>query len=193
VIAEQLNRPGEAEVTGSVCVLSFGSNLGDRRSHLTYGVSRLAESARFRLESCSRVVESEPWGPVPQGPYLNLLVRGRSTGGPFDLLDLLQGVERDAGRERNLRYGPRTLDIDIIFFGGLVLDSSALTLPHPFWRERPFVRDLLGDVVTAELSEILPLPGVEEALQMGGRLSPELHEVDSLSLTSIGPWTKEAL
>jgi 7,8-dihydro-6-hydroxymethylpterin-pyrophosphokinase len=113
--------------------------------------------------------------------------------GAFDLLDLLQWIERDAGRERGPRYGPRTLDIDIIFFGGLVLDTPALTLPHPYWRERAFVHDLLSDVVTVESPELLTFPGLEEALRIGGRLSPGLGEVESLIPGLMVPKTEEAL
>jgi 2-amino-4-hydroxy-6-hydroxymethyldihydropteridine diphosphokinase len=182
MIAERSDQPDTAEAGEAACVLSMGSNVGDRRSHLLDGVSRLAESGHFFAEAYSRVVESEPWGPIPQGPFLNLLVRGRSAGDAFDLLDLLQRIEEDAGRERGIRYGPRTLDIDIIFFGGLLLDTPELTLPHPYWRERPFVHDLLSDVVAIGSTELLVFPGVEESLQMGGRLSPGLYAVESLPM-----------
>lgn len=165
----------------TTCILSFGSNLGDRRYHLVNGILRLQTSGLVRLEAISRVVESQAWGPVQQGPYLNLLLRGEAQIDAIGLLELLQRIERDEGRVRDLRYGPRTLDIDIIFYGDLHLSTDSLTLPHPYWRERPFVHDLLGDVLPADPHGIGSIPGVQEALHTGGRLSPELREVEPIS------------
>jgi 3-dehydroquinate synthase len=125
-------------------VLSLGSNLGDRRAHLESGLASLAE--HLDIEDVSRLVESAPWGPVPQGPYLNIAVRGRTTLSPLELLRVVQEAEEREGRERGVRYGPRTLDIDVVFFGDVVSDAPELILPHPRWSERPFVFALVGDV-----------------------------------------------
>lgn len=170
---------------GVGCILSLGSNLGDRRGHLTLAIQRLAGTPVLAVESISRVVESEPWGPVAQGRFLNVVLGCRSATGAMELLRLVQGIETDGGRERVVRYGPRTLDIDIIFFGDLVLESSALTLPHPFWRERPFVHDLLGDLPPGTMREFLIHPGVAEALRAERQLSPELTVVDPLDLPGV--------
>lgn len=182
--ARRDDRPEAGMPAGVLCILALGSNLGDRRGHLSAAVAQLAESRGVRVEALSRVVESEPWGPVPQGRYLNLLVRARVQLDAEALLALAQRIEAAAGRDRSVRYGPRTLDIDIIFFGELVLDTPSLTLPHPFWRERPFVHDLLSDIVLDGAGE-LPHSGVREALRTGGALSPELQEVDSMVLTNL--------
>jgi 7,8-dihydro-6-hydroxymethylpterin-pyrophosphokinase len=110
----------------------------------------------------------------------------------YDLLAIVQRIEDDAQRERGVRYGPRTLDIDIIFYGDLYLETAELILPHPLWRERPFVHDLLGDVLDqAELGS-RAFPGVEEALQTGGRLSPGLREVEPIATESFPLDEKEA-
>jgi 2-amino-4-hydroxy-6-hydroxymethyldihydropteridine diphosphokinase len=145
----ELPSPGKSEKgadeTGQIpFVLALGSNLGDRRENLARGLRFLGE--RLQIEAVSRTMESPPWGPVPQGAFLNLALRGTGADNPFALLDIAQAAEEDAGRRRDVRYGPRTLDVDLIFFGDLMLDHPDLTLPHPRWEERPFVRNLLPEI-----------------------------------------------
>jgi 2-amino-4-hydroxy-6-hydroxymethyldihydropteridine diphosphokinase len=135
---------GEGSVSGHCVILSLGSNLGDRKALLALGLQLLSE--HVEVESVSRVVESEPWGPVPQGPFLNVLVRGRTDLGPELLLRRALEAEDAAGRIRGVRFGPRTLDVDLIFFGDIAMESPSLILPHPRWRERGFIRSLLPDV-----------------------------------------------
>ncbi|MEX0856257.1 MAG: 2-amino-4-hydroxy-6-hydroxymethyldihydropteridine diphosphokinase [Gemmatimonadota bacterium] len=149
-------------------VLALGSNLGDRRGHLDAGLRYLSE--RLQIERVSSIVESEPWGPVSQPHYLNLVLRGHGAESPTGLLRIAQGAEAEAGRVRDLRYGPRTLDVDIVFFGDLVLETPSLTIPHPRWEERPFVRDLLKEVADdlvdprsgRSLGELDELPAAEQ-------------------------------
>jgi 2-amino-4-hydroxy-6-hydroxymethyldihydropteridine diphosphokinase len=125
-------------------VLSLGSNQGDRADFLRLGVRVLRE--RISVDIISRTIETDPWGPVRQPRFLNLLLRGHGAPDPFVLLAWAQEAEQAAGRKRTVRFGPRTLDVDIVFFGGIVLDSATLTLPHPRWDDRPFVRELLPEV-----------------------------------------------
>ena len=175
-----LHRAAPRRRIGEFCVLALGSNLGDRRAHILAGIQALQRSEIFAVEALSRLVESEAWGPVPQGPYLNLLASGRAEVGPEALLAEILRIEEAEGRVRELRYGPRTLDIDIVFYGDRVLETPQLTLPHPRWQERPFVRDLLSDVVSTGNDTLTSLPGVREALLLDGRLSAELSEVEPL-------------
>jgi 2-amino-4-hydroxy-6-hydroxymethyldihydropteridine diphosphokinase len=125
-------------------VLSLGSNLGDRAANLRLGVEFLRR--RVVVDALSRTIESEPWGPVPQPPYLNLALRGHGAPDPTTLLAWAHEAELAAGRVRGERYGPRTLDVDIVLFGDLILETAVLTIPHPRWEERPFVRDLVAEV-----------------------------------------------
>lgn len=167
---------GSRPPVGTPFLLSLGSNLGDRRAHLESGLRSLA--VHVQIEAVSRVVESEAWGPVSQGSYLNLVVRGRTVGEPAELLRIAQEAEAGAGRRREVRYGPRTLDVDLLFFGDLTSDDPKLTLPHPHWEERPFVhalvREVAGDVVD-------PRSGVPLAqLVPGGVLPDGLREVEPL-------------
>ena len=135
---------GSPTPEGTPFLLSLGSNLGDRRAHLGAGLRFLEEC--LEIEAVSRVVESEPWGPVPQGPYLNVVVRGRTRRTARDLLRIAGEAEEERGRKRGVRYGARTLDVDLLFFGELVCDEPELTVPHPRWWDRPFVYGLLREV-----------------------------------------------
>lgn len=126
-------------------ILALGSNLGDRRAHLLRGLAALARDLMIR--ATSRVVESDPWGPVEQGDFLNLVVRAETTLPPLHLLELLQRVERAEGRKPSVPMGPRTLDVDLVFYGREIILRPELQVPHPHWRKRPFVAELLVDVV----------------------------------------------
>jgi 2-amino-4-hydroxy-6-hydroxymethyldihydropteridine diphosphokinase len=129
------------------------------------------------------VLETAPWGPVTSQPdFLNLVARGSSGGQASDLLRLAHEAEAAACRARTVRGGPRTLDVDLIFFGDLQIHSPSLQLPHPHWEERPFVHQLIpevaGDMVDPET----------------GRLLRELAGVDPLAknmrLVAPVPWMK---
>lgn len=125
-------------------LLALGSNLGDRRRHLESGLDFL--SRRLRIRAVSRVVESAPWGPIEQPHFLNLVLRAETRLAPLSLLDVLQAAEEDAGRVRAVPQGPRTLDVDLVFYGSHTMVSPRLVIPHPAWSERPFVRDLVAEV-----------------------------------------------
>jgi 2-amino-4-hydroxy-6-hydroxymethyldihydropteridine diphosphokinase len=120
----------------TVAVLSIGSNLGDRFATLQGAV----EAVRPWLRSVSPVYETPPWGPVPQADYLNaVLVAADDSAGPREWLTRAQAAENAAGRTRGVRWGPRTLDVDVVAVDDVVSDDPELTLPHPRVVERAFV------------------------------------------------------
>lgn len=120
----------------SVAVLSIGSNVGDRLAHLRTAVDAL----RPMLVAVSPVYETPPWGPVPQDDYLNAVLIARDDAAtPSDWLARAHAAEAAAGRTRDVRWGPRTLDVDIVSVDDVVSDDPALTLPHPRAHERAFV------------------------------------------------------
>ena len=125
--------------------ISLGSNLGDRRAHLEWAVSRLAGVlGPLRVSS---VIETEPVDvPSPQPPYLNAVAVGETTMAADEVIALLLRMERERGRERLAPKAPRTLDLDLILYGDVVLDSPPLVLPHPRFRERRFVLEPLAEV-----------------------------------------------
>lgn len=127
--------------------LSLGSNLGDRREHLRSAVDSLPD-----VVAVSPVYETEPVGGPNQGAFLNLVVQLDTPLSPEALLGLCHRIESGAERVRETRWGPRTLDLDIIWIDGVEMATERLTIPHPRWRERRFVlaplRDLAPELVT---------------------------------------------
>jgi len=126
--------------------VALGSNMGDRAAHLAYARDRLAGLPDSRLLKASRVEETAPLGPVPQGPYLNQMVLLETTLEPGTLLDHLHAIEAERGRERRVRWGPRTLDLDIVRYGDRVMREPELTIPHPGLPERDFWQRELAEL-----------------------------------------------
>lgn len=130
--------------------LGLGSNLGDRWEHLRGALSALEE-----MTAVSPVYETEPvGGPAGQGPYLNAVVELVTRRSPRELLEVARRLEEAAGRVRTARHGPRTLDVDVLLVGDLVVDEPDLVVPHPRLWERRFVlaplADLAPDLVPPE-------------------------------------------
>jgi 2-amino-4-hydroxy-6-hydroxymethyldihydropteridine diphosphokinase len=133
--------------------LGLGSNLGDRLASLRAAVSTLSESGD--VVGVSPVYETEPvGGPEGQGPYLNLVVELQTGDAPLALLRRCQALEEAANRVRTVRFGPRTLDADVLLVGDERVNEPELTVPHPRMWERRFVlqplRDLAPDLVSEE-------------------------------------------
>jgi 2-amino-4-hydroxy-6-hydroxymethyldihydropteridine diphosphokinase len=135
--------------------LALGSNLGDRARYLREAVETLRS---VDLRAVSPVYETEPiGGPGGQGAYLNLVVELATDRSPYDLLGVCHRLESAAGRVRDERWGPRTLDVDVLWVDGVTVDEPDLQVPHPRMWERRFVvaplRDLAPDVVDAAAVE----------------------------------------
>lgn len=147
-------------------VLALGSNLGDRATALAEAVRRIADVPGVELLAASTVRESvalTPSGPDPEAPaYLNSVVAIETLLEPLELLDAVNAIEADLGRVRGERWADRTLDIDIIVFGELQLQSPRLTIPHPRAAERDFViepwLEIEPDAVIPGLGPVSELP-----------------------------------
>jgi len=135
---------GEAERV----YVALGSNVGDRAAHLAYARARLAALPHTRLLKESRVEETAPLGPVPQASYLNQMVVLETALEPAELLGHLHTIESERGRNRRagVRWGPRTLDLDIVRFGDRVMQDPALVLPHPEVPNRSFWQRELAEL-----------------------------------------------
>jgi 2-amino-4-hydroxy-6-hydroxymethyldihydropteridine diphosphokinase len=132
-----------AAVQAEVVYVALGSNLGDRASYLAAARAALATLPATELLAASDVEETAPLGPQDQPPYLNQMVALRTTLQPWEMLDRLHAIERANGRVRSVRWGPRTLDLDIVEFGDQHLATRELTLPHPELPHRAFwIREL---------------------------------------------------
>jgi 2-amino-4-hydroxy-6-hydroxymethyldihydropteridine diphosphokinase len=150
-------------------VLALGSNLGDRRDILQGGVDAIAGLPGVRVTAVSPVYETVPVGGPPQPDYLNAVVLVETTAGSRELLDRLHEVEAAFDRVREVRWGPRTLDIDIITVAGERCDDPVLTLPHPRAHERAFVlAPWLDADPGAELPGYGPVAGLLTAVDPGG-------------------------
>ncbi|SHE74394.1 2-amino-4-hydroxy-6-hydroxymethyldihydropteridine diphosphokinase [Streptoalloteichus hindustanus] len=146
----------------SRAVLSIGSNLGDRMAHLGLVLDSLGPA----VVAVSPVYETAPWGPVPQGDYLNAVVVVDDPGvDARGWLERAWACERAAGRTRDVRWGPRTLDVDVVHVEGVVSDDPELVLPHPRAHERAFVlRPWLDVEPAAELPGRGPMAAALAAL-----------------------------
>jgi 2-amino-4-hydroxy-6-hydroxymethyldihydropteridine diphosphokinase len=132
----------------TIAFIGLGSNVGDRAAHIAGAIAALGATAGIVVERVSEPIETDPVGPPGQGPYLNAAARLRTTLDPPALLEVLLDIERGHGRDRTaeVRWGPRTLDLDLLLHGPLVLDEPGLTIPHPRMHERDFVLRPLADV-----------------------------------------------
>ena len=118
--------------------MALGSNVGDRAAHLAHARERLGALPGTHVVAVSRVEETAPLGPVPQGTYLNQMVLLETTLTPEALLAECRAIEVERGRERRERWGPRTLDLDIVRFGVREVREPGLTIPHPELPRRDF-------------------------------------------------------
>jgi len=118
--------------------VALGSNVGDRAAHLAHARERLGALPGTHVVAVSRVEETAPLGPVPQGTYLNQMVLLETTLTPEALLAECRAIEVERGRERRERWGPRTLDLDIVRFGVREVREPGLTIPHPELPRRDF-------------------------------------------------------
>ncbi|MHB8334007.1 MAG: 2-amino-4-hydroxy-6-hydroxymethyldihydropteridine diphosphokinase [Acidimicrobiales bacterium] len=129
--------------------LSFGSNVGDRAEHLRAGVALVAGTDPYRL---SRVYETEPVGGVAQDDFWNLVMELVTEVSPWTLLERAQRAEAQRDRTRDVRWGPRTLDVDVLWVEGFASDDLRLTVPHPRAMERAFVvvpwRELAPELIS---------------------------------------------
>ncbi len=126
--------------------LALGSNLGDRAANLAAAQQRLAPQVRITL--ASPVYETAPMYVTDQPAFLNMVLRAQTALGPWELLRHIKSVEAEMGRdlEGGLRFGPRPIDIDILFYGELVMYAPELEIPHPRIAERAFVLAPLADI-----------------------------------------------
>ncbi|HKN67416.1 MAG TPA: 2-amino-4-hydroxy-6-hydroxymethyldihydropteridine diphosphokinase [Gemmatimonadaceae bacterium] len=129
-----------------VAYVALGSNLGDRDAHLAGARKAIAAIPRSRVIAESVIEETAPLGPVPQGPYLNQMVAIETELSPRELLTELQRIERAAGRTRDVRWGPRTLDLDIVRYEHQMATEPDLQVPHPAAEERDFWRRELAEL-----------------------------------------------
>ena len=155
-------------------VLSLGSNLGNRLETLQGAIDALEDTPGVRIKSVSPVYETQPWGVAAdsQPSYFNAVVVLKTTLPPSSLLERAHAVEEAFNRVRDKRWGPRTLDVDIVAYAEVVSDDPVLTLPHPRAHERAFV--------------LVPWHDVEPEAQLPGR-GPVAELLDAVTRNGVEP------
>jgi 2-amino-4-hydroxy-6-hydroxymethyldihydropteridine diphosphokinase len=149
--------------------VGLGANLGDRELTIRRAVGLLDATAGIRVVRVSTLRETEAWGPIEQPPYLNGAAELETDLPPRELLEALLDVEHRLGRVRAERYGPRTIDLDLLLYGVLLVDEPGLTLPHPRLHERRFALEPL-----AELGPQLVVPGRGTVADLLRGLAPQV-------------------
>lgn len=149
--------------------IGLGSNMGDRSGFLKYAINGLSSSEEVSVTAVSSIYKTDPVGPVSQDKYFNAVLCLETSLDPYGLLSLLLRIEKDCGRLRNERWGPRTLDLDILLFGDLEIEDASLKVPHPSMLERAFV--------------LAPLAEIRPDIRIGNRLAREqLERIDSIGV-----------
>ena len=156
----------------TAAVLGLGGNIGDPRSEMVSALRRLDMNSKIDVVAVSPLYLTPPWGKTDQPPFLNAAARIETSLSPRSLLSAILDVERELGRERSERWGPRTIDIDILVFGTVDIDEPRLHIPHPRLTERAFA--------LVPLIDVMP-----EAMIEGRSPTDWLSHVDSASITRI--------
>lgn len=121
------------------CYIGIGSNLGDRRGYIDSAIGMMKKNAGMSVNRVSTIYETDPVGYKKQGKFLNGVIEIDTGLSPEDLLKELNAIENALGRQRNIRNGPRTIDLDILYYGNEVISNNYLVIPHPRIEDREFV------------------------------------------------------
>lgn len=135
--------------------LAIGSNMGDKSKFLEEAVEKLKAEEKIRKVRTSEWIETEPYGGVEQDPFLNGAIELETLLSPTELLHFMQKTELEAGRERLIHWGPRTLDLDMIFYEDFISDEKELIVPHPDMQNRTFVLEPLAELCPYYIHPVL--------------------------------------
>lgn len=127
-------------------ILSIGSNMGDKEAYLNNAIDSLYDDVNCRVNVVSNYIETEPYGPVEQDNFLNGCLEIETLYSPKELLKKVNQIEAESGRTRDIHWGPRTLDIDIVFYGDEIVDEPDLKIPHVEMHKRLFVLEPLKQI-----------------------------------------------
>lgn len=138
---------------GKTAYVALGSNMGDARENINRAVAALDSVPGIRVEKVSSMYETKPWGYESQNNFINACVRLDTDISPEALLGVCLGIEAGIGRVRNIKNGPRVIDIDVLIYKGQQRNTKELMLPHPRMDERDFVLVPLSDVADEDIRE----------------------------------------
>lgn len=149
--------------------IALGSNLGDREANIRVAIRLAEKGGRLIVVKVSPLYESEPWGQEDQPRFVNAVMEARSELSPCELLQYLKGIEAEMGRREAERWGPRLIDLDIIFYGSRVVKDERIEVPHPYAKERAFVMVPLSEIAPGFID---PLSGASVS-ELAARLGKE--------------------
>jgi 2-amino-4-hydroxy-6-hydroxymethyldihydropteridine diphosphokinase len=125
--------------------IALGSNLGDKRKNIEIAIEKIKEKG-IKILKVSSIIETEPYGYKDQDSFLNAVCLVETSLDPFSLLRVLLNIEEEMGRKRTFKWGPRNIDLDIIFYDDLVIESEELIIPHPDAHNRTFVMGPISEI-----------------------------------------------
>lgn len=131
----------------AICYLGIGSNLGNREENIRKAILKLRRTPGIKVEKASKLYQTLPRGRRDQGKFLNAALRLSTVLKPLTLLKRLKGIEKDLGRKKTFRFGPRVIDLDILLYADLVINRKDLKVPHPRMFERMFVLRPLAEIL----------------------------------------------
>ncbi|MGM9931603.1 2-amino-4-hydroxy-6-hydroxymethyldihydropteridine diphosphokinase [Pradoshia sp.] len=140
--------------------IGLGTNLGDRESYLMNAIEELSSHPSNRITAVSSIYETDPWGYEEQGKFLNMVICLQTELSPQDLLACCMYVEKKLGRKREIRWGPRTIDLDILLYNQENIVTENLIIPHPRIMERAFVA-----IPLVELDKDITLPNMDKPVR----------------------------
>ncbi|MBP1996144.1 2-amino-4-hydroxy-6-hydroxymethyldihydropteridine diphosphokinase [Paenibacillus eucommiae] len=149
----------------TLAYIALGSNIENRESYLLQAIAALNDDANIKVKMCSSIYETEPVGYLEQAPFLNMVIAVATSLPADQLLKTMLAIESRLGRIRDVRFGPRTIDLDMLFFGNEHIASADLMIPHPRMSERAFV--------LVPLAEVLRMQGLTMA-----SISQQLEQVE---------------
>lgn len=135
--------------------IALGSNIGDREQNLNRAVEMLRFSKNVEVTAVSSYINTAPVGYTEQPDFLNAVAEVRTSLSPYALLKVCRGIETSMKRERIIRWGPRTIDLDILLYGDLIMEDEQLTIPHPRMHERKFVLGPLNEIAPKQVHPII--------------------------------------
>jgi len=162
-------------------IIAFGSNLGKRRQNLARALQLLDSLPQTEIIALSPLYETAPVGLLDQPPFLNGAAAIETAFPPKTVLKQLLSIEKEIGRTRTIRWGPRTIDLDLLFYENEILETENLTLPHPRWRERTFVIIPLRNLLESSVLRNENWNSLRRELKNLPREDPDVREIPKTS------------
>jgi 2-amino-4-hydroxy-6-hydroxymethyldihydropteridine diphosphokinase len=159
----------------SIVYIGIGANLGDRKASCLRSIAILKKKD-IVIRKISSLYETEPWGVEDQPKFLNMAIEIETGLTPIDLLGLLKEIEKEIGRDQTYKWGPRTIDLDILLYSDLIMDGENLKIPHPHMHDRDFVLRPLFEIAPDIKHPVLQVT-VRELLQTLYKKAPDIHGV----------------